>query len=125
HLVLAREVEHSARREQGGPCEARGRMLEKGAARRGDRAHGRIAVALDVHGGGAPGRVIARLALALEEDDAAARGELVAGGGPCNAGADDEEIALHGALIASRPGASPEGAEGASAAGARRGRNSW
>ena len=76
----------------GGVGEAGRRMLEEAPARHRQRAHLRRAVALDEERRRAPGRVVARLRLALEEDDLAARRQRVADRGGGDAGADDEEI---------------------------------
>ncbi|MNN01807.1 hypothetical protein D3C81_1144350 [compost metagenome] len=68
------------------------RRIEEGAAGHGQPAHLRRAVAFEVKGGRAAGRVVAGLRLALEHDHAPRLRQPVSHRRPGNAGADDEVV---------------------------------
>ena len=97
-LIGAANVEHLLRAEQRRFGKSRRRVSEEGPACGGQPPCQRTAVGLHVHGGGAPGGVIAGRVLLFEHDDAAPLGKPIRCRSPGHAGADDQEIvAFHGA----------------------------
>jgi hypothetical protein len=94
--VLARrgDQQRAARRQDRPVGEAGRRRFEEGAAGERQRAHLRRAVAFHEERRRAPGRVVAGLALALEDDDAAVGRQEVADRCAGDAGTDDQEVAV-------------------------------
>jgi hypothetical protein len=96
HVFCARDHHRAARREQRMLAEAFGRVFEESAARHGEGAHLRCAVAFHEEGGGSAGGVVARLRFAFEKDHACVRSEPVGHRGPGDAAADHEEVSHDG-----------------------------
>ena len=101
-FVLARrgDEQRAARRQDRPVGEAGRRRFEEGAAGERQRAHLRRAVAFEEERRRAAGRVVAGLALALEDDGAPVRREEVADRRAGDAGTDDQEVAVGVAGIA-------------------------
>ncbi len=91
-LVGAGDQQHAARPQQRVVGKARRRIEIVRLAAGGQRPDRTIAVGLGVRSGGAAGRVVAGLALLLEQHHAAQPSQLAACRGAGHAGADDEEI---------------------------------
>ncbi len=103
-LIGAADDQAAARREHrllGEPARA---PVVEAPARRGQRPDHPVAVGRGEQRGRAAGRVIARLALALEEDDAGEGRDLIRGRRAGDAGADHQDVAAgHGGSRAAPP----------------------
>jgi hypothetical protein len=97
-LLLTRHGEHqrATRRQDWVFGKAVGPGLVERAARPGEDTDGAVAIGLGEQSRRAAGAVIARLALALEQDDAAVGGEMRRHGCASDAGADDDYVGRFG-----------------------------
>jgi hypothetical protein len=95
-LILPRDEQGAARRQHRMVGEPAGLIPVERVTGGGQRADYAIAVGWSEDRGRAAGRVVAWLALALEQDNLGESGDLVGGRRPGDAGADDQDVArLH------------------------------
>jgi hypothetical protein len=95
-LPVGGDHHRAARADQRVLAEPRGRALEERAARHGECAHLRRAVAFHEERGGAARGVVARLRLPLQQQHAAVRREEVADGRAGDAGTHHEKVGIEG-----------------------------